>query len=183
VYHPSSCAGRGTPKVKDRIVRTFSLPCTTHPVDWMGGTRQGESPYYSIFFLGRSSSSTTGWVVHDREKVLTILSFTLGVPRPAQLDGWYTTGRKSLLFYLLPWAFLVQHNWMGGTRQGESRYYSIFYLGRSSSSRTGWVVHGREKVVTILSFTLGVPSENNLFDVLSDMCNVCKPRQMIMLSY
>ena len=72
---------------------------------------------------------------------------------------------------------------MGGTRQGESPYYSIFYLGRSSSSITGWVVHGREKVVTILSFTLGVPSENNLFDVLSDMCNVCKPRQMIMLSY
>ena len=176
--------------------------------NWMGGTRQGESPYYSIFYLGRSSSSTTGWVVHDREKVITILSFTLGVPRPAQLDGWYTTGRKSLLFYLLPraflvqhnwmggtrqgespyysifylgrssssttgwvvhgrekvllfyllpWAFLVQHNWMGGTRHGESRYYSIFYLGRSSSSTTGWVVHGREKVLTILSFTLGVP--------------------------
>ena len=125
--------------------------------NWMGGTRQGESPYYSIFYLGRSSSITTGWVVHGREKVVTILSFTLGIPRPAQLDGWYTAGRKSLLFYLLPWAFLVQHNWMGGTRQGESPYYSIFYLGRSSSSKTGWVVHAREKVVTILSFTLGVP--------------------------
>jgi hypothetical protein len=45
------------------------------------------------------------------EKVLIIASFTLGLPRPAQLDGWYTAGRKSLLFYLLPWAFLVQHNW------------------------------------------------------------------------
>jgi hypothetical protein len=32
MYHPSSCAGRGMPKVKDRIVTTFSLPCTTHPV-------------------------------------------------------------------------------------------------------------------------------------------------------
>ena len=125
--------------------------------NWTGGTRHGESPYYSIFYLGRSSSSITGWVVHGMEKVLTILSFTLGVPRPAQLDGWYTAGRKSLLFYLLPWSFLVQHNWMGGTRQGESPYYSIFYLGRSSSSTTGWVVHGREKVLTILSFTLGVP--------------------------
>jgi hypothetical protein len=66
----------GTPKVKDRIVTTF-------------------------FYLGRSSSSITGWVVHAREKVVTILSFTLGVPRPAQLDGWYTAGRKSLLFYLV----------------------------------------------------------------------------------
>jgi hypothetical protein len=27
----------------------------------------------------------------------------LGVPRPAQLDGWYTAGRKSLLFYLVEW--------------------------------------------------------------------------------
>jgi hypothetical protein len=87
-----------------------------------------EKKMYLIWF---GSCSTTVWVVHDREKVLTILSFTLGVPRPAQLDGWYTAGRKSLLFYLLPRAFLVQHNWMGGARQGESRYYSIFYLGRS----------------------------------------------------
>jgi hypothetical protein len=124
MYHPSSCTGRGTPRVKDRIVSTFSLPCTTHPV-----VLDEERPrsYYSIFYLGRSSSSKTGWVVHGREKVLTILSFTLGVPRPAQLDGWYTAGRKSLLFYLLPWAFLVQHNWMGGSRV-KDRIVTTFSL-------------------------------------------------------
>jgi hypothetical protein len=114
VYHPSSCAARGTPKVKDRIVTTFSLPYTTHPV-----VLHEPNQIRYIFF--------SGWVVHGKVKVVTILSFTLVVPRAAQLDGWYTARRKSLLFYLLPWSFLVQHNWMGGTRQGESRYYSIFY--------------------------------------------------------
>jgi hypothetical protein len=128
VYHPSSCTGRGRPKVKDRIVTTFSLPCTTYLLpwaflvqhNWMGGTRQGESRYYSIFYLGRSSSSTTGWGCTGRgrpkvkDRIVTTFSLPCTthpvVPRPAQLDGWYTAGRKSLLFYLLPWAFLVQHN-------------------------------------------------------------------------
>ena len=161
----------GREKVLTILSFTLGVPGLVQH-NWMGGTRQGESLYYSIFYLGRSWSSTTGWVVHGREKVFTILSFTLGVPRPAQLDGWYTARRKSLLFYILPWAFLVQHNWMGGTRQGESPYYSIFYLGRSSSSTTGWVVHGREKVVTILSFTLGVPSRI-IYSMFCQTCVMC----------